>query len=73
MLRWLVRKGIFCLLLISLFYYLHEKNPQWLQNLGRWIGGEVGNKVSVAISDIFEGSEVNKHISDFIEVFREGT
>lgn len=72
MLRWIMKKLLLCIALLSLFYYLNEKNPQWMQNLGRWIGGEVGNKVSVAVSNMLERAGESSGLSDAVEVFREG-
>lgn len=71
MLRWIGKKLVFCLVLLSLFYYLNEKNPQWMQTLGRWIGGEVGNKVSVAVSNMIDRAGENNGFREVVEVFRE--
>lgn len=73
MLRWILKKGILCLVLLLLFSYLNEKNPQWMQSLGRWIGGEVGNKVSVAVSRMLEQAEEKGVLEGVVEVFREET
>lgn len=71
MLKWIFRKAIFCLVLLTLFSYLNERNPQWMQTLGRWIGGEVGNKVSTAVSQMMERMGESSGLSDVVEVFRE--
>ena len=73
MLRWIGRKICFCLVILSLFYYLNEKNPGWLQTLGRWVGGEVGNRVSVAVSNMLEEIKDGIASGEAVEVFREGT
>ena len=71
MLRWIGKKILFCIVLLVLFSYLNVKNPHWMQNLGRWIGGEVGNKVSVAVSNMMDKIGENTGLREVVEVFGE--
>ncbi len=71
MLRWIGRKICLCLVLLSLFYYLNERHPAWLQTFGRWVGGEVGNRVSVTVSHILEEIKEGIDLGEVVEVFRE--
>ena len=43
-----------------------------MQTLGRWIGGEVGNRVSVAVDNMLDNIGDSNSLSDVVEVFREG-
>lgn len=71
MLRWIIKKALLCMVLLGLFYYLNERNPQWMQTVGRWIGGEVGNRVSVAVDNMLDGVGEKIGFEDVVEVFRE--
>ena len=71
MLRWFFKKMILCIAILGIFYYLQEQNPQWIQNIGKRIGGEVGNRVSVAVDRILDRAEERTGLSDLVEVFRE--
>ena len=73
MIRWIMRKAVFCILVIGVLYYLNQRNPQWMQTLGRWIGGEVGNRVSVAVGKMLDDMGEIDPLSDVVEVFREGS
>ena len=73
MLRWIVKKALLCFIFLAIFYYLNNKNPQWMQNIGRWIGGEVGNRVSVAVSDMLDRAEEKTGLGKVLEVFGEGS
>ena len=73
MFRWILKKVALCAVLLMTLYYLQSKNPEWLSNVGRLIGGEVGNRVSVAVSDILDRVGENTGLTDVVEVFREGT
>ena len=72
MIKWIIKKVVFCAVLLAVFCYLNERNPHWMQNLGRWIGGEVGNKVSTTVSNFLHGAGERSGLSDVVEVFREG-
>ena len=72
MIRWILRKAIMCIVILGIFCYLNQRDPQWMQTLGRWIGGEVGNRVSVAVGNMLDDMG-GKPFSDVVEVFREGT
>ena len=71
MFRWIGRKLIFCLVMLSLFHYLNVKHPGWMRTVGEWIGGEVGNRVSVAVSGMLDRLEEGTPLADAVEVFRE--
>ena len=73
MIRWIGRKILFCIVLLSLFHYLNVRNPDWMQTLGEWIGGEVGNRVSVTVSGMLDRLEEGTPLADAVEVFREST
>ncbi len=73
MFRWIGRKIIFCLVILSLFHYLNVKNPGWMKTLGEWIGGEIGNRVSVTVSNMLDRLEDGDTLDEVVEVFREGT
>lgn len=71
MIKWLLKKAVFCILLLALFCYLNDRNPDWMQDLGRWIGGEVGNRASTTVSGILEKAGESTGLSQVVEVFRE--
>ena len=71
MFRWIGRKLIFCLVILSLFHYLNVKHPGWMETLGEWIGGEIGNRVSVTVSDMLDRLEEGNPLGEAVEVFRE--
>ena len=73
MLLWLGKKLLFCLILLSLFYHLNQRNPQWMESLGRLVNGEFGNKVSVAVSNFLDGEGEKGPLAEALEVFREQT
>ncbi|MBP3413085.1 MAG: hypothetical protein J6K89_07460 [Oscillospiraceae bacterium] len=72
MFRWIRRKLLFCLAVFVLLYYLNRVHPHWLQTAGRWIGGEVGNRVSVAVSNMLDRLGEGSGVEQVVEVFREG-
>ena len=71
MLRWLRRKILFCCIVFAGIYYINQTHPEWFQALGKWIGGEVGNRVSLMVSNFFDNLQ-DSGIREAVEVFREG-
>ena len=70
MLRWIVKKTLFCIVIIGLIYYFTNKNPQWMQNMGRNIGETIGNRLSSSVSRIIDRAQEDLGLSDVVEVFR---
>lgn len=72
MLRWIRRKLTFCIVVVALFYYLNQAHPEWITAFGRWLGGEAGNSVRVAVAGMFDSFTEGSGLRDAVEVFREG-
>ena len=70
MLRWIMKKAFFCIVIIGLVYYLNHKNPGWMENIGRNISENAGNKLSSAVSGIIDRAQEALGLSDAVEVFR---
>ena len=51
--------------------YLNDKHPGWMRTVGEWVGGEMGNRFSVTVSDFFDRLEDGDPIREAVEVFRE--
>lgn len=71
MLRWLGRKILLCCVILGLIHYLNSTHPRWFTTAGRWIGGEVGSRMSLVVSEFF-GTLQNDGLPEAVEVFREG-
>lgn len=72
MIRWIIRKLLLCGIILALIYYLNVKNPGWMGDLGRWVGGKLGDRVSVAVGEMMGQVGENPKLSEVVEAFREG-
>jgi len=72
LLRFIRRKLVLCVLLITSFAFLKEKLPQAGRYIGQWISGEHASHVVEAFSGMFEAFSDGEGLEAAVEVFKDG-
>ena len=71
MIRWLVRKIIFIIGLVTVVMFLKNNCGQIGDTVGRWIAGQEDHPVVQAISGVVDSLSEGNGLVDAVEVFYE--